>query len=152
MGDHSPLLSERDRFWLPHHHAWVASGLTRKAYSIQHGLNHNAFNSGSRRLRQKGALSTPTLSESSTIFSRVIRVPEAESPQVRRIGIDTHLWLELEAPVSLVDAVKLLRTLIYEEAKQSHPERWSGKIRDWSIVGPTTLNPEREERIQQKAA
>ncbi len=44
------------------------------------------------------------------------------------------------------------RQRVYEEAKQSHPERWSGKIRDWSIVGPTTLNPEREERIQQKAA
>ena len=111
MGNHSPQLSERDRFWLPHHHAWVESGLTRKAYSHQHGLNQYAFNSGCHRLRQKGALSTSIPTATLPIFSRVIRVLDEEPPQVRRIGIDGHLWLELEAPVSLVAAVKLLRTL-----------------------------------------
>ena len=111
MGDHSPPLSERDSFGLPHHHAWVASGLTRKVYSLHYGLNQHAFNSGSRRLRQKGALRSSTPSKTPPVFFRVIRVPEAVPPLVRRIGMDNHLWLVFESPVSLVDAVKLLRTL-----------------------------------------
>jgi len=35
------------------------------------------------------------------------------------------------------------RRELYERARRSNPERWSGAIRDWSPVGPVVLNPER---------
>ena len=28
---------------------------------------------------------------------------------------------------------------LYKAAKRRHPKRWSGKTRDWSVVGPTAL-------------
>jgi transposase InsO family protein len=36
------------------------------------------------------------------------------------------------------------RTLIYEAAKNKHPKRWSGNIRDWSAVKEVYLNPENQ--------
>jgi putative transposase len=35
------------------------------------------------------------------------------------------------------------RRKLYEEARATHPERWSGKIRDWSLDDMVWLNPER---------
>lgn len=40
---------------------------------------------------------------------------------------------------------------LYEQAKAAHPERWSGKTRDWSIESEVWLNPERILREQTKA-
>jgi transposase InsO family protein len=37
------------------------------------------------------------------------------------------------------------RRATYEKARQRHPERWSGAIRDWSPVGTVYLNPNTEE-------
>jgi putative transposase len=37
------------------------------------------------------------------------------------------------------------RDQLYKEAKQKHPERWSGDTRNWTPVGSVTLNPERDE-------
>ena len=34
------------------------------------------------------------------------------------------------------------RSELYEAARQLHPERWSGRTRDWSPVGAVALNPE----------
>lgn len=36
------------------------------------------------------------------------------------------------------------RDALYQQARQAHPRRWSGKTRDWSPIGAVTLNPERE--------
>lgn len=44
------------------------------------------------------------------------------------------------------------RNRVYEEAKARNPQRWSGETRDWSAVGPTALNPEREQRDERLAA
>ncbi|MGQ5287931.1 IS3 family transposase [Pectobacterium actinidiae] len=33
---------------------------------------------------------------------------------------------------------------LYRTAQKAHPERWSGKTRNWQSEGPVTLNPERE--------
>jgi len=33
------------------------------------------------------------------------------------------------------------RTAVYEAAKAQHPIRWSGAIRNWTPVGPVSLNP-----------
>lgn len=40
------------------------------------------------------------------------------------------------------------RSQIYAQAKARNPQRWSGKIRNWQVAGPTALNPE---RMQQKS-
>ena len=45
----------------------------------------------------------------------------------RHEGLDAHLLAK--------------RSNLYEKARQLHPERWSGKCRDWSPAGPVLLNP-----------
>ena len=34
------------------------------------------------------------------------------------------------------------RAEVYKQARERHPERWAGEIRDWSPVGAVALNPE----------
>jgi len=36
------------------------------------------------------------------------------------------------------------RAVLYHAARQHHPHRWSGAVRDWTPIGPVTLNPERD--------
>lgn len=43
-------------------------------------------------------------------------------------------------------AVLANRQMLYEQAKAASPRRWTGKIRDWTAVGPVWLNPERVPR------
>ncbi|UFK41104.1 IS3 family transposase [Pectobacterium parvum] len=38
------------------------------------------------------------------------------------------------------------RDELYRQAQKAHPERWSGKTRNWQPEGPVTLNPEREKQ------
>jgi transposase InsO family protein len=40
------------------------------------------------------------------------------------------------------------RRELYERARALHPARWSGRTRDWSPIGPVTLNPERDSIVQ----
>jgi putative transposase len=40
------------------------------------------------------------------------------------------------------------RQAVYEQAKAEHPNRWSGKIRDWSLDEMVWLNPERSAGIE----
>ena len=40
------------------------------------------------------------------------------------------------------------RTETYKKAKEAHPERWSGEIRDWSPAEYVTLNPMKEEQVE----
>ena len=47
-------LSERDRTWLAHHRAWLASGQTAVQYAALHGLSLTAFYQARYRLRQRG--------------------------------------------------------------------------------------------------
>ncbi len=35
---------------------------------------------------------------------------------------------------------------LYRMAQKAHPERWSGRTRNWQPEGPVTLNPEREKQ------
>lgn len=39
------------------------------------------------------------------------------------------------------------RKAVYDKAKQQHPRRWSGKVRNWDYIGQVWLNPEREEVV-----
>ena len=44
------------------------------------------------------------------------------------------------------------RAALYQEVRLRHPERWSGKTRNWTPVAAVTLNPERENRLLNMAA
>ncbi|MEL4885464.1 integrase core domain-containing protein, partial [Pectobacterium betavasculorum] len=54
------------------------------------------------------------------------------TPGERHRGDDIHLLKQ--------------RDELYREAQKAHPERWSGKTRNWQPEGPVTLNPEREKQ------
>ena len=40
------------------------------------------------------------------------------------------------------EAILASRQRLYEKAKQKHPERWSGKTRNWKPIKEVYLNPE----------
>jgi len=40
------------------------------------------------------------------------------------------------------------RHALYLSARECHPARWSGRTRNWTPVGPVTLNPERDSIIK----
>ena len=45
------------------------------------------------------------------------------------------------------------RKKIYQEARKSTPERWSGNIRNWDLIKEVTLNPEHsKDKVIEKAA
>ena len=48
--------TERDRFWLDHEAAQVASGQTAKEYAVVHGLSLHAFYQARKQLRAFGLL------------------------------------------------------------------------------------------------
>jgi transposase InsO family protein len=41
-------------------------------------------------------------------------------------------------------AILVARHVLYTQARELHPARWSGCTRDWSPIGAVTLNPERD--------
>ena len=49
-----PELTERDRAWLAHHRAWLASGHTAKQYAALHGLSLTALYQSRYRPHQRG--------------------------------------------------------------------------------------------------
>ena len=40
------------------------------------------------------------------------------------------------------------RRKVYEQARARHPERWSGRTRNWTPIDTVTLNPRRESTTQ----
>ena len=44
------------------------------------------------------------------------------------------------------------RHALYTRARELHPARWSGATRNWSPIGPVTLNPERDSIIKTHSA
>jgi len=49
-------------------------------------------------------------------------------------------------------AILASRIETYEAAKEKHPERWTGKIRDWSRQEAVTLNPDKEKTTIDKSS
>ena len=43
------------------------------------------------------------------------------------------------------------RKVVYEQAKEKHPERWSKEIRDWSCSIEEWLNPKQEKETKTEA-
>lgn len=41
-------------------------------------------------------------------------------------------------------AILAARHLLYLEARERNPARWSGNTRNWTPIGAVTLNPERD--------
>ena len=85
-------LTERERFWLRHHEACVASGGTAKAYAQAQGLSVQAFYQSRKRLRRQGKLAKvrmgaarPRRAERAPRFARVatLRVAAATRYRVR---------------------------------------------------------------------
>ena len=60
------------------------------------------------------------------------------SPQQRHTGED--------------HAILAARHALYTEAKERNPTRWARHTRDWSPMGPVTLNPERDSVIAEHVA
>jgi putative transposase len=50
------------------------------------------------------------------------------------------------------EAVLERRRRIYEAARQEHPERWSGQVRNWTPIATVRLNPDRKEPQVDQAA
>jgi putative transposase len=46
------------------------------------------------------------------------------------------------------EAILAARHAVYLAARERHPARWSARTRNWSPVGPVTLNPERDCVVQ----
>jgi transposase InsO family protein len=44
------------------------------------------------------------------------------------------------------------RHAVYQDARQRHPQRWSGPTRDWTPIGAVTLNPERDTVVRAAAS
>ena len=49
---------------------------------------------------------------------------------------------------NLAEKIMSKRTITYQLAKAKHPERWSGKIRDWSLPEFVCLNPMSKEEVE----
>ena len=85
MGDET----ERDRFWLKHHEAQVASGDTAKVYAAARGISVQALYQSRKRLRALGLLppgrSRRGSKEARARFSKVAvdPVPAIEPPRFR---------------------------------------------------------------------
>jgi putative transposase len=48
-------------------------------------------------------------------------------------------------------AILAARHALYLEARERNPARWSGQTRNWSPIGPVTLNPERDSVVAMAA-
>ncbi len=49
-------------------------------------------------------------------------------------------------------AILAARHVLYNEAKERHPARWARHTRNWNLIGPVTLNPERDSVIAEHVA
>jgi putative transposase len=44
------------------------------------------------------------------------------------------------------------RHVLYQQAREANPRRWSGPTRNWTPIGAVTLNPERDSVVQEAAS
>ncbi len=62
-----------------------------------------------------------------------------------------HSGLKFISPIQRHEGkdgeIMLQRELVYEAAKARHPERWSGKVRNWDLKDVVYLNPEKKQLI-----
>jgi putative transposase len=62
-----------------------------------------------------------------------------------------HSGLKFVTPIQRHNGVDVMilkqRKLVYEQAKKIHPERWSGKTRNWNHEAIVKLNPANEQAV-----
>ena len=114
-GSYEP--TERERFWLTHEAALVASGLTAKAYAGKEGLSLHAFYQARKRLRAVGLLPAGEArrvsrrSAAKPEFSKVELVGARRAPLEYRLSLPNGLVLEWSGgtlPEAVVDLVERL--------------------------------------------
>jgi len=111
--------TERDRFWLDHEAALIASDATAKAYAAEHGLSLHAFYQARKRLRASGLLPTAAgkarkkPSPRRVAFSKVsLRAPQP-SPAEFRLSLPNGFvleWSGAELPAAVLGLVERLST------------------------------------------
>ena len=108
--------TERDRYWLKHHEAQVASGDTAKAYASAQGISVQALYQSRKRLRALGVLppgrSIRRPKEAPARFSKVAVTPvSAIEPPRFRIELRNGAVLEWSGAASLGPVADLLERL-----------------------------------------
>jgi len=111
---HEP--TERDRYWLDHEAAVVASGQTAKAYAAEHGLSLHAFYQARKRLRALGFLPpgrprTVRPKAKAPAFSKLELLSPRRSGADFRLGLPNGLtfeWSGSELPSPVVDLLERL--------------------------------------------
>ncbi len=106
----SAQLTERQAYWLAHHRACEASGLTAKAYAKKHRLSIQALYQARKDLRRRKALASPSKKPSVT-FARVHAAPTAAGERSWRVRFPNGAVIELEAPREPEDQAHLLQSV-----------------------------------------
>ena len=117
-------LSERDRFWMKHHEAQVASGQSGKEYVAERDLSLQAFYQARKRLRAIGALSparggsgkssAPGAGSRGVRFAKVaVSAPRAETSRLRielanGIALEWSGAMEADPIVELIERIRQL--------------------------------------------
>ncbi len=108
--------TERDRFWLKHHDAQVASGDTAKVYAAAHGISVQALYQSRKRLRALGLLAPGRPArrsrEATARFSKVAVAPVSviEPPRFR-IELPNGAVLEWSGAASVGPVADLLERM-----------------------------------------
>lgn len=112
--------TERDRYWLDHEAAIVASGLTAKAYASEQGVSLQALYQARKRLRSLGLMSPPGEATADKAKSRKrkrasfakLEVLQREEPgRGMRLRLPNGVMLEcsgLESPKAIAELVEQL--------------------------------------------
>ena len=50
---------------------------------------------------------------------------------------------------SPIPAVLAARHALYLNAREANPKRWTKAVRNWTPIGPVSLNPERDDIVAQ---
>ena len=109
--------TERDRYWLDHDAAVVASGQTAKAYAAEQGLSLHALYQARKRLRTLGFLPPGRQQRAvrpkakTPAFSKVELLTPRRSSADFRLGLPNGLtfeWSGAELPSPVVDLLERL--------------------------------------------
>ena len=107
-----PRASERDRFWLKHHEAQVASGKDAKQYAASAGISVQALYQARRRLRACGLLPPIRAKTTSPGFSKVsIPTPRAIEEPRFRIELPNGAVLEWSGAASVGPVGELIERM-----------------------------------------
>lgn len=118
-------LSERDRFWMKHHEAQVASGQNGKVYAAAQDLSLQAFYQARKRLRAIGALPPAREQQKKAAvmgqslqgvrFAKVaVTAPRTEVPRLRielanGIAVEWAGAIEVGPVLDLIERIAQLR-------------------------------------------